>query len=143
MKRIPIYFAAAAVALFWAAGGQAANAPDDAISQTRPLLRVPFSGHLPNSFFKLSTSLPLKEFEFSGSKPKSFLHIAGEFSYTDGVHMAGNRPNSYTRISTHLPERLFTDDLAQYGFDRKTKTSGRLPHSYLKIGSQYPTPKEN
>jgi hypothetical protein len=143
MKRIPAYLAAAVVALFWAAGGQAANTPDEAISGERPYLRVPTSGSRPNSYFKISAHRPLSEFDFSGNKPKSFLTISGEFNHSDSRSISGSLPNSYTKISTHLAERPATDDLAQYGLDRQAKVSGRLPHSYFKTASQYPTPKAN
>ena len=143
MKRTPVYLAAVVVALFWAAGGRAANQPDEAIASERPYLRVPTSGQRPNSYTRLSTHLPLKEFDFSGTKPTSFLRIGGEFYPSDSRSIAGSRPNSYTRISTRRPEPLNTDDLAEYGLDRQLKVSGKLPHSYLNISSQYPTPKEN
>ena len=91
MKRIPAYLAAAAVALFWAADGRAQNDPDDSIAERRPYLRIPLSGHLPNSFVKLSADLPLNEFDLSDNLPKNFLHISEELKCA-GLHQ--DRPDT-------------------------------------------------
>jgi hypothetical protein len=143
MKRIPAYLAAAVMALFWAADGRAANDPDETIATELPILNVPISGRLPNSFDKLSSHLPVSEFDFSGDLPKSFLHIAEELNHPDGQNICEALPNSFLKISARLPERPDTEDVAKYGLNEQVNLSDHLPNSFLKIGSQYPTTKEN
>jgi hypothetical protein len=142
MKRLPAYLAAAAMALFWAANGRAANDSDDYISGQWPYLKVPVSGRLPNSFEKLSISLPLNDYDFSCELPKNFLRIAEELKYPDSQKISGVVPNSFEKISCFLPERPDTDDMARYGLNTQVTISTQLPNSFLKISTQYPSPGE-
>jgi hypothetical protein len=141
MKRLAAYLAAA-VALFWAADGRAANDPDEYISGQRPSLHIPVSARRPNSLEKLSARLPLNEFDLSRNRPRGFLRIAEELKYPDSQKISKVRPNSFEKISGSLPERTNTDELARYGLNRQVTISGHRPPSFLKIGSQYPTPGE-
>lgn len=140
MKRIPAYLAAAAVALFWAADGRAANDPDEYLARQQPYLRVPVAGRLPTSFQKLSGSLVLNDYDLSCDLPKNFLRIAEELNYPDSQKLAGRLGNSFTRIAVSLPERTNTDDIARFNIYNRVPLSGRLGTSFLKIASQYPTP---
>jgi len=143
MKRIPACLAAAAVALFCAAGARAANDPDDYLAAQHPYLRVPLSSRLPTSFAKLSGSLPLNDYDLSRDLPKNFLRIGEEMKYPDSRTLAGRLSNSFEKISVSLPERTNTDDVARFNIYNRVPLSGQLPHSFLKIASQYPTPAGN
>ena len=50
---------------------------------------------------------------------------------------------THGEISAHLAERPDTEDVAKYGLNEQVNLSDHLPNSFLKIGSQYPTAKEN
>ncbi len=140
MKRIPVCLAAMAVALFWAADGQAANDSDEYLAKQQPYLRVPLSGRLPNSFEKLSGSLVLNDYDLSCGLPKNFVRIADQKKFPDSQKLAGHLGNSFTKISVSLPDRTDTDDIARCGISNEVKLSGQLGTSFLKIASQYPTP---
>jgi hypothetical protein len=143
MKRIPACLAAAAVALFCAAGARAENDPDDYLAAQHPYLRVPLSSRLPTSFAKLSGSLPLNDYDLSRDLPKNFLRIGEELKYPDHRVISGALPNSFEKISVSLADRPDNDEIARFGISNQVPLSSRLPSSFMKIATQYPTSPGN